>query len=516
MNIKNVIHAIEDQKNLHFIEELPKTKYYRVLTFCEKSSIISYKIDHTKKVRVEVFDQKRISSSTSIKNYFYTFYNNVLRMKNSKTNLYVPIDNIYTTEYVAFIYEFPEKGSMLETLTYHKKLNEEQVMMLATEVFQCIESLYKKRIVTKYIPIDSLFVVKNRQRLHIAAYVQKIEEDPDIQETHSDFLIKNIDPKELVLIPPEVFFGKKLTARTSYFCLGMTLYVMLMGTYPFSVKTKDEIILFYENIKDLDLNFGEFQNQYLINFIIALTKIEHVERTNTHVLGEHLKMFEKLYSVQANTCRNSLFQINTKVTDNLRRKTMSRIQSAKISEKRIKSADMRLRVNSLHNEQILRPNSSITYKSLEQSNMKIRNVHKIGQEKDIKKIVQNQIENDMKKREFENKFFTSIYETKKALLSSIITSNQSKPSSKDSTKQDFTINQRAHISRSAFSRAIPGTQDNSINNSINVYDRPMSSFSIKKYAYKHKPQPLSIRRLTMSQLLVPSKFFPKQFKPSFN
>lgn len=136
MNITKIIEDIEKQKSVRYKSELAPHKFYRVLVFVSS--------DETKKYRVEIFDRKKVSSNASFRYYFYHVYNNITKMKNVKTNLYLPVDEVFTVEYIALMYIYPEKGNLMDMLTSCNKFSEEQVLLLALDIYNCIESLYKK------------------------------------------------------------------------------------------------------------------------------------------------------------------------------------------------------------------------------------------------------------------------------------------------------------------------------------------------------------------------------------
>lgn len=123
MSLKKIIQDIEHEKKVIYKSELASAKYYRVLVFVNKAE--------TEKYRVEVFDRKKISSNFSYRSYFYHTYNNMLLMKSARSNIYLPFDELFSLDYIALFYTFPEKGNLTDMLTSCKKFNEEQVMMIA-------------------------------------------------------------------------------------------------------------------------------------------------------------------------------------------------------------------------------------------------------------------------------------------------------------------------------------------------------------------------------------------------
>ena len=326
MNIRKIIEDIERQKSVRYKSTLAPHKFYRVLVFVSS--------DETKKYRVEIFDRKKVSSNASFRYYFYHVYNNITKMKNVKTNLYLPIDEIFTVEYIALMYVYPEKGNLMDMLTSCNKFSEEQVLLLALDIFNCIESLYKKGLILKYLPLTCLMVENELLMPHVALYCQKEGENRDYQETHTNMLIGLIPKPNLILMPPEALFGKKLSRQASYWCLGMIIYVMLTGVFPFQVRSLDELTRNYKNMHNIPLDFGDIKNFHLKKLIHELLQIDTIDRINARDLGIHMSMFGKIYSVKQEKCREDLFELKKfRVTKKEKSETLTRVRSANLGIK---------------------------------------------------------------------------------------------------------------------------------------------------------------------------------------
>lgn len=169
---------------------------------------------------------------------------------------------------------------------------------------------------------------------HVVLYCQKEGENRDYQETHTDLLIRSIPIPNLILMPPEALFGKKLGRQSSYWCLGMIIYVMLTGVFPFHIRSLDELTRIYTNMPNIPLDFGDIQNFHLKKLIHKLLQIDTIDRINARDLGIHMSMFGKIYSVQQEKCREDLFELKKfRVTKKEKSDTLTRVRSAKLGTK---------------------------------------------------------------------------------------------------------------------------------------------------------------------------------------
>ena len=146
----------------------------------------------------------------------------------------VKIKNCYTlcNMQVVFIMEFLEGGELLDKVEKATKFSEQQARIYFKQIVEAMNYCHKNNLIHRDLKLENVLLTNlNTDQIKIV--------DFGIAGVASKFNVENIDSGSLRYMSPEVVSSKakQLTSAIDIWAMGVILFVMLVGDFPFNAVT---------------------------------------------------------------------------------------------------------------------------------------------------------------------------------------------------------------------------------------------------------------------------------------
>ncbi|EGR33275.1 protein kinase domain protein [Ichthyophthirius multifiliis] len=207
----------------------------------------------------------------------------ILKVLNHKN--IVKIMNCYTLSdmRVVFIMEYLEGGELYEKVNKEKRLSEEQAKIYFKQIVDAINYCHINRLIHRDLKLENiLFKQKNDDLIKVV--------DFGIAGLASKLNVENLDAGGLKYMAPEVLQGKakQLTPSIDVWAMGVILYLMVFGDFPFygnsnSVLIEKIIEGKYEMQKDIKKNLSN----EILDCIDQMLQVDPQQRIKTGDIINH-------------------------------------------------------------------------------------------------------------------------------------------------------------------------------------------------------------------------------------
>lgn len=185
------------------------------------------------------------------------------------------IDSINNITYIIFIMEFFQGRDLYDVLSNDKMtITTDDIKPILTQIVDALKYLHDLKIIHRDIKLDNIVI-------NINGHIKLI--DYDFLTTID--LIDNDRSGTPFYVSPEVLNGKMVDQRTDLWSLGVVLYILLTGDYPFYARTDTEL---YDMILTDEVDFRYVPEKYM-NIVKGLLTKDRNKRIKLEHLHKLLK-----------------------------------------------------------------------------------------------------------------------------------------------------------------------------------------------------------------------------------
>lgn len=179
-------------------------------------------------------------------------------------------------KYFCFVLQFAENGDLIDYINQHKKISESFAKKIMHDILNAVEDLHSKKYCHQDIKLDNIYLFDNCTKAVLGDFGST--EMMNDNEKSSSIM------GSLFYMPPEILISRKHDKSADIWSLGVTLFTLLIGEFPFAgrnVKQLIECINGRKNEKQKDsLLFPELDSisNEAKNLIMSMLQIDPQKR----------------------------------------------------------------------------------------------------------------------------------------------------------------------------------------------------------------------------------------------
>lgn len=166
---------------------------------------------------------KQIKNESSI---FESFQNNDKLIKCMKT--------FRNGKYFCFVLQYAENGDLFDYINQNKKMPEQLVKKIMYDVLKAVEDLHSKKYCHQDIKLENIFLLNDGTKAVLGDFGST--EIMNEGEKSSSIL------GSLFYLAPEILISRKHDKSADMWALGVTLFILLTGEFPFVGKNVNQLI----------------------------------------------------------------------------------------------------------------------------------------------------------------------------------------------------------------------------------------------------------------------------------
>ena len=206
-----------------------------------------HKITH-KKYAIKIYEKnvlKDEEKKSTIKNEIYI----LKQLKNENDNIMKLYDVIYTNKYLYLILEYIDGISLLDYIqnTKNRRINENMCKKIFYQIVKAISYCQNKNICHRDIKLENILILNNNViKLIDFGFAVKCQ-----RNEYQEFFCGT-----LYYMPPEIVNKQKyIPFYSDIWSLGVLLYTMLFGNFPFKANTEEKL---FELINEAKVVFPDY------------------------------------------------------------------------------------------------------------------------------------------------------------------------------------------------------------------------------------------------------------------
>ena len=225
-------------------------------------------------------------------NYFYNEINNskiFSKIKKEINENILKIHEYFDTENeITIIMELCDE-SLLRFYTQRKQnkklFNDEEIYKILNQLNNSFKIMNEKKLVHRALNLENILIKYKDEKKKDYIVKLKLTEDSILLKDLSKNLKFDKTKANIKYIAPEILKGEKYNEKCDLWSLGVIIYILSCGKYPFDAKNKSEIL---KQIEIVGENISiKTKNEFLDNLIVQLLNPNPQKRLNWDQYFEH-------------------------------------------------------------------------------------------------------------------------------------------------------------------------------------------------------------------------------------